>query len=185
MDPFRRDRRKKSPFRFFGIDEDEFFNQFFDERIMEDIEKMAEELFRMISNAEPGKPIVRGFKFTIGSDGKPRLEEFGNKAVETPEGEPVISDEREPLTDIIESKNEVAITVELPGVEKEDIDLEVTEDTLEIKVDTANRKYYKSINLPCKVKPKTTKASYRNGVLDIAIKRREKKEREAYHVSIE
>ena len=185
MDPFRRDRRRKNPFRFFGIDDD-FFDQFFDEKLMDDIEKMTEELFRMLSNAEPGKPIVRGFKFTIGADGKPRLEEFGNKAVETPEGEPVISDEREPLTDIIEGENEVAITMELPGVEKDDIDLKVTEDTLEIKVDSASRKYHKVIDLPCKVKPKTTKASYKNGVLDVVIKRKEKKkEGEAYRVSIQ
>ncbi|HEC80880.1 MAG TPA: Hsp20/alpha crystallin family protein, partial [Thermoplasmatales archaeon] len=127
-----------------------------------------------------------GFKFTIGPDGKPHFEEFGNKAVETPEGEPVVSDEREPLTDIIEGEDEVAITVEIPGVEKEDIDLKVTEDTLEIKVDNVSRKYHKVIDLPCKVKPKTTKASYKNGVLDVVIKRKErKKEGEAYHVSIE
>ena len=80
----------------------------------------------------------------------------------------------------------MAVTIEIPGVEKEDIDLEVTEDTLEINVDNPNRKYHKIIDLPCKVKPKTTKASYKNGVLDIVIKRKEKKkEGEAYHVSIE
>ncbi|MCD6236351.1 MAG: Hsp20/alpha crystallin family protein [Thermoplasmata archaeon] len=184
MDPFRRDRRKKNPFRFF--DDDDFFRDFFDERLMDDLEKMAEEIMRMLSSAQPGKPIVRGFKFTIGQDGRPRLEEFGNKTVETPEGEATISDEREPLTDIIEGKDDVAVTIEIPGVEKEDIDLEVTEDTLEINVDNPNRKYHKIIDLPCKVKPKTTKASYKNGVLDIVIKRKEKKkEGEAYHVSIE
>ncbi|HDO19558.1 MAG TPA: Hsp20/alpha crystallin family protein [Thermoplasmatales archaeon] len=185
MNSFRRDRRKRNPFRPFGIDDD-FFERFFDERLMEDIEKMAEELFRMLSNAQPGKPIVRGFKLTIGPDGRPKLEEFGHRAIETPDGEAVVSEEREPLTDIIEGDEEVAITVELPGVEKEDIDLEVTEDTLEIKVNNSNRKYHKLIDLPCKVKPKTTKATYKNGVLDIVIKRKEKKrEGEAYHVSIE
>lgn len=183
MDPFRRDRRRRNPFRFF---DDDFFEKFFDERLFEDIERMAEELFRALSKAEPGKSIVRGFKFTIGPDGKPRLEEFGNRTIETPEGEPAISDEREPLTDIIEGEEDVAITVELPGVEKEDIDLTVTEDTLEIRVDSARRKYHKVIELPCKVKPKTTKATYKNGVLDIVIKRKEKKrEGEGYKVTIE
>ena len=183
MDPFKRDRRKRRPFRFLGIDDD-FFESFFDEKLLEDLERMAEELFRMLSNAEPGKPIVRGFKLTIDENGRPRLEEFGNKAIETPEGS-MVAEEREPLTDVIEGKDDVAITVEIPGVEKEDIDLEVTEDTVEIKVNNPKRKYHKLIELPCKVKPKTAKATYRNGVLDIVIKRKErKKEGEAYHVSI-
>ncbi len=186
MDPYKRDRRKRNPFKFLGIDEDEFFDKFFnDDKLMEDMERMAEELFKMISNAQPGKPIVRGFKFTIGDDGRPHFEEFGNKTIETPEGEPTVSDEREPLTDIIEGDEEVTITVEMPGVEKEDIDLKVTKDSIEIKVDNPNRKYHKIIDLPCEVKPATTKATYKNGVLDMAIKRKKrKKEGETYHVSI-
>jgi len=185
MDPFRRDRRRKNPFRFPGIDDD-ILDKFFDERFLEDIERMAEELFKMLTNAEPGKPIVRGFKLTIGPDGRPRLEEFGNKAVETPDGEAIVSDEIEPLTDVIEGDEDVAITMEIPGVEKKDIDLKVTEDRVEIKVNNPKKKYHKLIELPCKVKPKTTKATYKNGILDIVIKRKsKKKEGEAYHVSIE
>ena len=92
-----------------------------------------------------------------------------------PEGEPTISEEVEPLTDIIEADNDVSITVELPGVEKDDIDLNVTDNALEIKVDTPQRKYQKTLDLPCDVKPKTTKATYKNGILDVVINRKEKK----------
>jgi len=38
------------------------------------------------------------------------------------------------------------------------------------------RKYYRLINLPCSIKPKTAKATYRNGVLDITIKKENKGE---------
>ncbi len=93
----------------------------------------------------------------------------------SPEGVPTISDEMEPLTDIIEGENDVAITVEIPGVEKEDIDLIATEDTLEIKVDSPKRKYHKRIDLPCNVKTKSTKATYKNGILDIVLDKKEKK----------
>ncbi len=181
-----RRRRRRNPFDIFGFDEDFIRDIFEDERIMDDIRRMTEELMRMFTNAQPGKPIVHGFKIHIGPDGKPRIEDFGNRPIRTPDGEPQISEEREPLTDIIEGDDDVAVTVELPGVEKEDIDLNVTKDTLEIKVDTPQRKYHKIVDLPCDVVPKTTKATYKNGVLDIVIKRKEKKKPgEGYRVNIE
>jgi HSP20 family protein len=185
MDSFDDDRekRKRKPFDFFDIDEDDF------ERIFEEARRMIEDMFRSgfpSKSFEPGKPIIHGFKINIGPDGKPRITEFGNRAVKTQDGLPVISDEREPLTDIIEGDDEVAITVELPGVEREDIDLKATENSLEIKVDTPQRKYHKIVELPCGVKPKTTKATYKNGVLDVIIQRKEKKRGdEGYKVNIE
>jgi HSP20 family protein len=94
-------------------------------------------------------------------------------------GELTISEERESLTDVIEYDDEVAITVELPGVEKKDIDLKAIEDTLEIKVDIPQREYRKLVNLPCDVQPRTLKATYKNGVLDVVIKRIEKSKEES------
>jgi HSP20 family protein len=187
MDPFKkdRDRRKRDPFDFFR-DDDIFRDIFDDERLMDDIKRMTEEMMKMFTNAKPGKPVVHGFKIQVGPDGKPRIEDFGNRPIKSPAGESEISEEREPLTDIIEGDEDVAITVELPGVEKDDIDLDVTGESLEIKVDTPTRKYHKSIDLPCDVKPKTTKATYKNGILDVAIKRKEKKKPgEGYRVDIE
>jgi len=178
MDPFEDDkdrRRRRNPFDPFGFDEDFFKELFNDDKIMDDIRRMTEEMMKGFSNAKPGKPFVHGFKINVGPDGKPRIEDFGNRQVKNPDGEPTISEEREPLTDIIEGDNDVAVTVEIPGVEKNDIDLNVKNDTLDIKVDNANRKYHKSLDLPCDVVPKTTKATYKNGILDVVIKRKEKK----------
>ena len=98
----------------------------------------------------------------------------------------MISDEQEPLTDIIEGDNDIAITIEVPGVEKDDIDLNVTEDALEIKVNAPERKYHKVVNLPNKVKTKSTKATYKNGILDIVLDKKDKKKGgSGYKVSIE
>jgi len=190
MDPFDEDidkrKRRRNPFDFFGFNDDFIRDLFEDERIMEDIKRMTEEMMRMFSNAQPGKPVVHGFKIQFGPDGKPRIEDFGNRPIKSPAGEPLISEEREPLTDIIEGDDDVAITVEIPGVEKDDIELNATNDTLEIKVDTPNRKYQKSLDLPCGVLPKTTKATYKNGILDVVIKRKEKKKLgSGYKVDIE
>ena len=191
MNPFDEDdknrrRRRRDPFDIFGFDDDFIGDLLDDERFMEDIKRMTEEMMRMFSNARPDRPIVHGFKIHFGPDGKPRIEDFGNKPVKSPDGESIISEEREPLTDIIEGDDDVAVTVEIPGVEKDEIDLDVTSDNLEITVDSPNRKYHKRLDLPCDVIPKTTKATYKNGVLDIVIKRKEKKKPgEGYHVNIE
>lgn len=181
-----RRRKKKNPFDMFGFDDDFIRDLFNDERVMDDIRRMTEEMMRMFSTAQPGKPIVHGYKIQLGPDGKPRIEDFGNKQIKSPKGESIISEEREPLTDIIEGNNDVAVTVEIPGVEKDDINLNIKNDYLEIKVDTPQRKYHKRLDLPCDVIPTTTKATYKNGILDVVIKRKEKKKPgEGYQVNIE
>ena len=197
MNPFddENPERKKNPNEPFRFDDDIFrdiFNDsrirdiFTDDKIMDDVKKMAEEMMKMFTSAQPGKPIIHGYKIEFGPDGKPQIEDFGNRSIRSPEGVPSISDEIEPLTDIIEGENDVAITVEIPGVEKEDIDLIATEDTLEINVDSPKRKYHKRIDLPCNVKTKSTKATYKNGILDIVLDKKEKKkDHSGFKVSIE
>jgi len=183
MDPFGRDRnrRRKDPFDIFGFN-DEF------ERMFREMERMMERAFHMpFDKLEPGKSFVRGFSIRVGPDGKPHIEEFGNHEVSSGKGEPSISDEREPLTDVMEGPEDISVTIELPGVEKEDIDLRVTEEQLEITVDTAQRKYHKTVDFSGNVKPKTTKATYKNGILDVVVQRKkpEKKDDEGYHVNID
>jgi HSP20 family protein len=174
VDPFNRDRKRKNPFDFIS---DEEFERIFEEmqRMFDNIDfkDMIEDMFR--SGFDPNKRFIHGFSLNIGSDGKPKFQEFGNRPIKSSKGEPVISDEREPLTDVIEGDEDVAVTVEIPGVEKDDIDLNITQKKLEIKVNNPIRKYHKIVDIPCDVKPKTTKATYKNGVLDIVIKRIEKK----------
>ena len=187
MDPFDEDknRRRKNPFDFIG--DDEF------ERIFDEMQKMFENINLkdlmddMLRNGiEPNKRFIRGFSVNIGPDGKPKIQEFGNRPIRSPKGTSTISDEREPLTDIIEGDSDIAITIEIPGVEKDNIDLNVTEETLEIKVDAPERKYHKVVNLPNKVKTKSTKATYKNGILDIVLDKKDKKKGgSAYKVSIE
>ena len=184
-----RDRRKKNPFDIFGFDDDFIRDIFDDDRFLDDIRRMTEELMRMFTsaqNAQSKKPIVHGFKVHFDEEGRPHIEDFGNKPIKSAEGSPTISEEREPLTDIIEEDTDVAITVEIPGVEKDNIELNVTKDSLEISVDNPHRKYHKLLNLPCDVKPKTTKATYKNGILDIVIQRKDKKKSgEGYKVNID
>lgn len=181
MDPFRRGICRRDPFDFFNID-DVF------ERMFRDMENMIKRGFYDFPNEwmVPGKSFIHGFNINIEPDGKPHIQEFGNRPLKTPNGKRSISDEREPITDIIEGDDEVAITVEIPGIEKEDIDMNVNEATLEISVDNAQRIYHKMMYFPCEVLPKTTKATYKNGILDVVIKRKERrKKEEVFRVKID
>jgi HSP20 family protein len=120
-------------------------------------------------------PFVYGYSMKIGPDGKPKIREFGN--VKPSRLGPQVKEEREPLVDIIETDGEVHIVVELPGVEKKDIKLHGTEDTLSISVDTPQRKYSKEVTLPAKVKVKEAKTEYKNGVLEVTLPKIEKEKK--------
>ncbi len=174
-------KKRRSPFDLFDSDE-EF------KRMFQEMERMMQRAFQNFpfDNMQPGKSFVHGFNIHIGPNGKPRIREFGNRSLKSSDGKREISEQREPLTDIIEGKDDVAVTIEIPGVEKQDINLTTNEDTLEVEVDSFERKYHRVIDLPCDVQPPTTKATYKNGVLDVVIKRKKKKSSDdGFHVTIE
>jgi len=117
-------------------------------------------------------PFVYGYSMKIGPDGKPEIQEFGNikKGLK---GTPQVREEREPLVDIVETNDDIHVVVELPGVEKSDIKLHGTEDSLEIAVDSPQYKYYKEAQLPSKVRVKEATSTYKNGVLEVVFPKAE------------
>ncbi|MCA1819309.1 MAG: archaeal heat shock protein Hsp20 [Thermoplasmatota archaeon] len=155
-------------FRQMGIDPTDF------RRMVEDMQRGLGEAMKDFQT-NPSKSFVSGFSVKVGPDGKPVFSSFGNKPTVKPApggGMPAIdTNEREPLTDVIDEGKRVAITMELPGVARDDIDVHMTEHDLEISVDNERRKYHKVVKLPAKVDPKTTKATYTNGVLDVTVEK--------------
>lgn len=150
---------------------DEFFKEF------DKLEKMVDELMNDTADNAPKEqrerklpnPYVLGFSVSIGPDGKPQVHKFGSLQ-STMQGSEV-REEREPLVDIVDDKKEVVVIAELPGVEKDDIKLDVTESTLKISVDTPERSYYKKLYLPAKVLCSSIKTGYKNGVLEVRLKK--------------
>jgi HSP20 family protein len=132
-------------------------------------------------------PFVYGYTMTVGPDGRPRIREFGNIKPETRMGRPSldIRDKREPLADVLTTNGEVQVIVELPGVAKNDIKLTGTEESIIVSVDTAKRKYYKKLELPVKVNPKTAKSKYTNGVLEITVGKLEDERTEGEPINID
>ena len=181
-DWFRSRRGRRSPFgwmdRWFS-DFDELFERMFQD-MAKDMPKdlMREKKMPDGSTIRQFGPFVYGYSMSVGPDGKPIIQEFGNVkpsrrpgmfGMEQPALEP--TDSREPMVDVISEAEQVRVVAELPGVEKSDIKTTISEDTLTIKVDTATRKFYKEVPLPAGVDPESSKANYNNGVLEIVLRK--------------
>jgi len=160
---------------------DEFFGREFEmfDEIIERMMRDFDELFRRATSGE-FKPIIRGFSVRIGPDGKPEIREFGTKP-------PIREDieERKPLIDVIETDDEIQVIAEMPGVNKEDIELNASETSLEIKAEGESRKYYEVVSLPAEVIPDSARARYNNGVLEVVLKKKYPKKEEKKRIKID
>ena len=90
-----------------------------------------------------------------------------------------------PPVDVYETDSDVVVKAELPGVNKEDIDITIKENTVHLKAERKEEREEKTENvhrierfygkiervvpLPAEVKPDKAKAEYKDGVLEIRI----------------
>jgi HSP20 family protein len=157
------------------------------ERMIKEMEKEMAEIFKNMENKRVREtrlpdgsvrreygPYVYGYSVKIGPDGKPIIREFGNMKPNLGQGRPPLSlsDRREPLVDTIEDKNSIKVLAELPGVEKKDIKLHASSTNLTINVENPERRYYKLLEFPFEVDVSTAESSYKNGVLEVNIKKK-------------
>jgi HSP20 family protein len=117
-------------------------------------------------------PFVYGFSYTAEPGKEPVIREFGNirpsyKGIEPSAG-------REPLVDVMDEKDKYKIFVELPGVDKKNVKLDVAEDSVEIKTED-ERKFYKMLYLDSAVDPESAKATYNNGVMTLELDKKAKR----------
>jgi HSP20 family protein len=133
-----------------------------------------------LSSLKEGMKGVFGFSIKTAMGGKTVVEPFGN-IKKTAQG-PTVEEEREPITDVFDEKEEIVVVAEMPGVNEESIILDFPEisgsrqgrekgDILEIKAVSKDRKYHKEVLLPAKVKCETLTKSYKNGILEVKIKK--------------
>ncbi len=117
-------------------------------------------------------PFIYGFAFRKEPGKEPEIMEFGNIRPTMRRFEPIPHGEREPLVDVIEQENSYEVVAELPGVEKENINLHATENSLEIRAEN-DRKYYKEVKFDSEIIPESAEASYKNGILSVKLKKKE------------
>ncbi len=161
-DDYKKWRKKGYPFDFPGFSVE-----------IEKIEKLMEDLMRNSMEGLEKQPLVFGLSLKTGPDGMPRFSEFGNAKDYFVHRD----EEREwtPLTDVQETDDNVLVTVDVPGVEKEDIDLQVVDRSLVIDVDST-RRYHTRVKLPVDVETDNADATYRNGVLEVKLKKKKTQE---------
>ncbi|MBI5286542.1 MAG: Hsp20/alpha crystallin family protein, partial [Deltaproteobacteria bacterium] len=120
-----------------------------------------------------GKEVKGVYGFTIRTlAGEPIIESFGN-IKETPKG-PVVDEVREPIVDIFDEKDHIMVVAELPGVNEEEIKIEVKDDILNLTAKGRVRKYSKEVLLPSPVDKSTLTSTYKNGVLEVKVKKSSK-----------
>ncbi len=106
-----------------------------------------------------------------------------------------------PSIDVAETDDEIVVTVELPGVKQDDVDITVTDDILilkgekkeekEIKKENYHRversygSFQRSINLPTGVQADKAKATYNNGVLYVTIPKAEEAKPKQIKINVE
>ncbi len=94
-----------------------------------------------------------------------------------------------PNIDMYDRKGEIVIKAELPGIEKENIDLSITKDTVVLKgeikkeEETKEENYYlcervsgkftRTIDIPAEVDAEKVRATFKNGVLEIVLPKKE------------
>ena len=157
--------------------EEDIFGSFDDE--LAEMRERMDRIFEAFMRNELGSdraPLVYGFSVQTGQDGVPVKREFSNAPAPARLGDKE-PEEHQPLIDVIESGETVRAIVELPGVKKEDIKIEVHERLLEIEVDNESKQFHQQIDLPCDVLLNSVKASCNNGVLEISMKRAGRKKK--------
>jgi HSP20 family protein len=151
------------------------------EETIQDIERIPKELVREYQTATGGMtreigPLVYGYSYTVGADGKPQFREFGNIRPSQRSlgggrprvGAPMLTAEREPLADVTTTDKGVKVTVEMPGINKQDIKVSAYEGAVEVStIEKARRKYHRIIDLPSETDIGTAKSTYSNGILEI------------------
>ena len=114
---------------------------------------------------------VYGFSVRTLAGKKPVVETFGN--IKRTKDGPVIEEVREPIVDVLEEKDFVQVIAELAGVSKEDVKIKINEDILNLSAERGERKYAKEVLLPFSVKPDPVEFSFKNGMLELKLGKKE------------
>ena len=170
----------------FDKDFDEIFENFgmFNSKSMKKIQEEIDAVLKEVNSGklqgtwkikEINEPEMKGWIFmgSFGSDAalepldplKPRRRRpTPENPFELPKN--ILEEPREPLTDVFEEEKATKIYVELPGEEKEDIQLKAKEDSIEVKA----KNFYKKIDLANNnMSTEKMTTNYKNGVLTIML----------------
>ena len=106
-----------------------------------------------------------------------------------------------PVVDLFEDKNDIVVKAELPGMEKENVEVKLTDHMLTIKgekkkeEEVKEENYYRSersygsfirtLELPADVHADKVKASFKNGILEVRLPKTEEAKSKEIKVKVE
>lgn len=174
---------------------DDIFREF--DTVRREVESMFEEQYSNIKIRAPKElireyqtpegdkvreigPLVYGYSIVMGPDGKPKVREFGNVRSFGSSNNNIRSNiafEREPIVNIVKYNNskEVKITVELPGIDIQNIKVNAYNNYVEIFAHAPHRIYRRTVDLPTHVDIKTIESTYKNGILELVFSKKASK----------
>jgi HSP20 family protein len=148
------------------------FVEDFGSELFDNLEEMIEALLDEMGESAP---FIYGFSIIHRPGEDPEIRELGNNNQENnlPQEEDFIpQNTKKPLIDVFEDEETVHILAELPDAKKEDIHLRVATQSLEIKVSGSDSfNFSEEIELPKRVDKNSAKATYKNGVLEVTLRR--------------
>jgi len=106
-----------------------------------------------------------------------------------------------PTLDVSETKNELVVRAEIPGIDAKDIDISLTNDLLTIKGEKKQEKeekeenyhliersygsFARAIRLPKEVQSDKISASYRNGILKVTLPKSKEAKKKEIKIKVE
>lgn len=106
-----------------------------------------------------------------------------------------------PVVDLFEDQEKVTVKAEIPGLDKKDVEVKLTDSRLTIKGEKKKEEEVKEedysysersygsfarvLQLPCQVKGDKVKASFKNGVLEITLPKSEEAKSRSVNVKID
>lgn len=163
------------------------------DREFAEAEDMLSRMFRTVRDIVPSAsstsadlPHYYGYQITVGPDGRPRIKEFSN-VKPAAKGLVEQSGVRQPLVDNVLDKKEntLTITAEMPGVNKEDIKLNVTDQYVTIHAERGDKKYHADIPVSVDLEESSAKAAYSNGILELKIRLKEASKAKGKTIKVE
>jgi HSP20 family protein len=109
---------------------------------------------------------VYGFRVRVGGLGEPTFQSFGN--LKTNAGQVEIGEKWEPILDVFDEGDCILIVTELPGIDNDELQLEVIDNYLVINASGA-RIYEKKVLLPCAVEEDSISSTCKNGIIEIIL----------------
>ncbi|MBU7011414.1 MAG: Hsp20 family protein [Theionarchaea archaeon] len=142
--------------------------------IFDEMQRIQEEMERMF-NASSSCTSCQG-PGSIPQEPRPGSIPQNPRPGSIPRNPQTIPGRMEPFVDLQQRDTSVIVTVEVPGMEKEDIDLNVTSEKVEIEAKMNNaqglqrgRGFHIVVPLPVPVKSQGATATCKNGVLEITL----------------